>query len=76
MKSVHIRDVSPATLAALKRLAKSHRRSLQEELHAILERAARAAPPEEQADLSWHTVESGGRSPTWSRNETYDDRGR
>ena len=47
-----------------------------EELHAILEHAARTAPPEEQADLSWHTVETGRRSPTWSRSEIYCDRGR
>ena len=39
MKSLHIRDVDPNILAALKRLAKSHRRSLQGELHTILERA-------------------------------------
>ena len=76
MKSVHIRDVSPATLAGLKRLAKSHGRSLQGELHAILERAARTAPPEVKTGLDWITVETGGRSPTWSRREIYDDRGR
>ena len=76
MRSVHIRDVSPATLAALKRLARRHQRSLQEELRAILESAARTAPPEEHADLSWHTVETGRRSPAWSRSEIYCDRGR
>ena len=75
MKSVHIRDVSPATLAALKRLAKSHGRSLQGELQAILDGAARTAPPEEETGLDWITVEAGG-SPTWSRSEIYDDRGR
>ena len=76
MKSIHIRDIEEATLAALKRLARCHRRSFQEELRAILENAARTAPPEEQPDLSWHTVETGRRSPTWSRRETCDDRGR
>ena len=75
MKSIHIRDVSPATLAALKRLAKSHGRSLQGELHPILERAARTAAPEEETRLDWITVETGG-SPPWSRSEIYDDRGR
>lgn len=76
MKSIHIRGIEEATLAALKRLARGHRRSLQEEIRAILERAARTAPPEEQSELDWITVETGGRSPTWSRSESYDDRGR
>ena len=76
MKSVHIRDIEEATLAALKRLAKCHRRSLQGELRAILDRAARTAPPEEEAGLDLITVETGSRSPTWSRSEIYDDRGR
>ena len=76
MKSVHIRDIEEATLAALKRLAKCHRRSLQGELHAILDRAARTAPPEEEAGLDLITVETGSRSPTWSRSEIYDDQGR
>ena len=76
MKSVHIRGIEAATLAALKRLARCHRRSLQGELHAILERAARTAPPGEEAGLDWITVKTGGPSPTWSRSEIYDDRGR
>ena len=41
MTSIHIRDVAPETLQALKGLARSHHRSLQGELHTILERAAR-----------------------------------
>lgn len=45
MRAIHIRDVDPAMSTALKRLAKSHRRSLQAELRVILERAARTAPP-------------------------------
>lgn len=77
MKSIHIRDVEPGTLAALKRLAKSHRRSLQGELQVILERAARAAPAEPTTELpDWITVETGRRSPTWARSEIYGDRGR
>ena len=76
MKSLHIRDVDPNTLEALKRLAKSHRRSLQGELHIILERAARTAPPEQLEAISWITVETGRATSTWSRNEIYDDDGR
>lgn len=76
MKSLHIRDVDPNTLAALKRLAKSHRRSLQEELHIILERAARTAPPKQLEAISWITVETGRATSTWSRSEIYDDDGR
>ena len=76
MKSLHIRDVDPNILAALKRLAKSHRRSLQGELQAILERAARTAPPEQPEAMSWVTVETGRSTSTWSRSEIYDDDGR
>lgn len=76
MKSLHIKDVDPNTLAALKRLAKSHRRSLQGELHIILERAARTAPPEQLEAISWISVETGRAASTWSRNEIYDDDGR
>ena len=76
MKSLHIRDVDPNTLAALKRLAKSHRRSLQGELHIILERAARTAPPEEPEAIAWIMVETCRATSTWSRSEIYDDDGR
>lgn len=71
MNALHIRDVEPDTLAALKRLARSHRRSLQGELGAILERAALLAPPpEEEPGLDLVTVSTGGRSP-WTREEIY-----
>ena len=76
MKSIHIRAIHPATLAALKRLARIHHRSLQGELLTILEQAARLAPPEsEEEEPSWITVETGGVS-TWPRSELYDDQGR
>ena len=76
MKSIHIRAVHPDTLAALKRLARSHHRSLQGELLTILDRAARLAPPEtEEEEPSWITVDTGG-SSTWPRSELYDDQGR
>ena len=76
MSSIHVRDVAPATLRALKRLARSNRRSLQGELLAILERAARMAPPEPPASpLDLVTVRTGRTAP-WSREEMYGPSGR
>lgn len=76
MKSILIRNLQPDTLAALKRLASSHRRSLQGELLTILDKAARQAPPEgEDDEPSWITVETD-RSSTWPRDEIYGDEGR
>ena len=73
MKSVHIRDIEPSVLTGLKRLARSHHRSLQGELRDILSHAARLAPPEEHnAHLDLVTVSTGGVSQ-WSRDEIYDD---
>lgn len=76
MSSIHIRDVPPQTLTSLKRLASSHHRSLQGELRAILERAAKMAPPAPDADsLELVTVRVGG-SSSWRREEIYaPDRG-
>lgn len=76
MSSVHIRDISPRTLSSLKRLARSHHRSLQGELHAILERAARMAPPEAaERSLDIVTVKVGGEH-SWTRDEIYGSGGR
>lgn len=76
MKAIHIRDIEPVTLARLKRLARSHHRSLQGELHVILEQAARLAPPEaEPPPLSLVTVATGNQG-SWRREEIYDDQGR
>ena len=71
MKSIHIRDVEPAVLGALKRLARAHHRSLQGELHAILERAARLAPEEAgEESLTLVTANAGSKS-SWDRSELY-----
>jgi len=72
MKSVHIRNISPETLEALKRLAALHRRSLQGELLAILEQAAGLAPPPRPQPLELHFVDTG-RPETLRRSEIYDD---
>lgn len=76
MSSVLIRDIAPQTLSSLKRLARSHHRSLQGELHAVLERAARMVPPE-TADCSLDivTVKVGGKQ-SWARDEIYGNEGR
>lgn len=76
MKSVHIRDVAPVTIAALKRLARAHKRSMQGELREILERAARQAPPEEgDEEFRLITVKTGRKS-AWNREEIYGESGR
>ncbi len=75
MKSLHIRDVPPETVAALKRLARQHHRSLQGELRAILDHAARLAIDGEHSELKLHVVETG-RDHTWPRDDIYDDSAR
>ena len=76
MSSIHIRDVAPDTRHALKRLARSHHRSLQGELHSILERAARMAPPEDDVrTLDLVTVRTG-HTTSWSRDEIHGPDGR
>lgn len=76
MHSILIRNVPSPTLRALKRLSRSHHRSLQEELRVILDRAAERAPADENSGpLKLVTVKTDG--PTsWSREEIYDDDGR
>lgn len=76
MSSIHIREVPPETLRALKRLAKSRHRSLQGELHAILGRVARMAPSgTEGRRLNLITVRLG-QSTCWDRDEIYGSDGR
>ena len=75
MSSIHIRQVEPATLAALKRLARIHHRSLQGELRAILDRAAQLAPEEDREGIHLVTVRTG-QTATWSREEIYGSDGR
>ncbi|MCY3564854.1 MAG: hypothetical protein OXH27_01595 [Gammaproteobacteria bacterium] len=76
MHSILIRNVPPNTLRALKRLARSHHRSLQGELRVILDRAAELAPAGDIAgSLELVTVKTKG-STSWSREEIYGDDGR
>ena len=76
MTSIHIRHVVPATLHPLKRLARSHHRSLQGELHAILERAAMLAPRVEAVRTLNLVTSRTGRKSSWSRDDVYGLDGR
>ena len=76
MKSILIREIDQDTLNALKRLAKFHNRSLQGELHAIIDRAVKMSPsslPERNLELV--TVKTKTAS-SWRREEIYDSEGR
>ncbi len=76
MPGIHVRNVPPETLEALKLRAAAHYRSLQGEIRTILDRAAKAAPPREgYPPIRLHQVEVGG-SRSWSREEIYGDEGR
>ena len=57
------------------RLVRSHKRSLQREIHAILDKASRLAPDESGDELNLVIVNTGGTS-TWSRVEIYGRGGR
>jgi plasmid stability protein len=76
MKSLHIRNVEPQTIERLKRLARSHNRSLQGELRDILNRAARV-PLEDYAEESLDLVTVNTETQSrWTREEIYGDQPR
>ena len=75
MKSILIRDLPEQTLENLKRLAKYHHRSLQGELHFILEDASERAPRHNSGSLRIKTVNTRNQG-TWSREEIYGDEAR
>lgn len=76
MAAVQIRDVAPEVIAALKRRAARHERSLEGELRYILAAIAREEPsssPLPPIDLKL----SPASPPTdWRREEIYGDDGR
>lgn len=76
MNAVHITRVPPQTISALKRLARSHHRSLQGELRVTLERAARMAPPAGTADELKLVTAKTGYTGSWRREEIYGADGR
>jgi len=73
MKSLLVRDLDDGTLGTLKRLARFHNRSLQGELHEILERAAKLAPGlDADAELELVHARTNGET-SWTREEIYSD---
>ena len=81
MAVVHVRDVPDEVLAALKRSARLHQRSLQGEVLHLLSQAARQAPPAEALPpiLSLLRLAHGvpASDDTCSREDIYgDDDGR
>ena len=75
MKSILIRDLPEQTLENLKRLAKYHHRSLQGELHFILEEVSERTPRHNPGSLRIKTVNTGNQG-TWNREEIYGDEAR
>ena len=75
MKSILVRNLPEQTLSRLKRLADYHHRSLQGELHYLLEEASRLAPESGSEKLRIHTVNTGNQG-FWSREEVYGDEAR
>lgn len=76
MPAVHIRDLAPDVLEALKRRARRHQRSLQGELRSILATVAEEeAPLEPTPPLRLNFSRASPRSG-WSREDIYSDDGR
>lgn len=76
MSSILIRDIDERTLTALKKLADRHHRSLQGELHYILEQASELEKSELlNEELNLITVHTGY-SGTWNREDIYGNDGR
>ncbi len=72
MKSLHIRAVPEQTIERLKRRARRHHRSLQGELQALLEEAAKQGVSDDGGEFSLHTVRTQG-VQNWSREGIYED---
>ena len=73
MKSLLIRDLPEDTIASLKNLARRHHRSLQGELHFILERASNLDREDSvHEELELYTVHSNSDS-SWDRESLYND---
>lgn len=73
MKSIHVRDVEENVLMRLKRRAALHHRSLQGELHAILEDAAEQVSLEVAEDALDLIVVDTAVEQRFSREEMYGD---
>jgi plasmid stability protein len=76
MPAVQIRDVSPEVIAALKRRAARHERSLEGELRYILAAIAREEPPPPPLPAIELKLAQVSPPTTWRREEIYGDDGR
>jgi plasmid stability protein len=76
MPAVQIRDVSPEVIAALKRRAARHERSLEGELRYILAALAREEPPSSPLPPLELRLSQASPPTTWRREEIYGDDGR
>ena len=76
MPAVQIRDVSPEVIAALKRRAARHERSLEGELRYILTALAREEAPSPPLPPIELKLSQAVPSTQWSREEIYGDDGR
>ena len=76
MPAIQIRDVAPEVIAALKRRAARHERSLEGELRYILAVLAREEPPPPPLPAIELKLSQASPPTTWSREEIYGDDGR
>jgi plasmid stability protein len=76
MPAVQIRDVSLDVIAALKRRAARHERSLEGELRYILAVVAREEPPPSPLPPVDLKLSQASPPTTWRREEIYGDDGR
>ena len=76
MPALLVRALTEETVAALKRRAQRHRRSLQKELRRIIEEAAKEAPAARPLPpIALHMSKARHRA-SWRREEIYGDDGR
>jgi len=76
MPAIQIRDVPAEVIAALKRRASRHERSLEGELRYLLAAIAREEPPSTPLPPLQLKLSQAPSSTTWSREEIYGDDGR
>jgi len=73
MPAVQIRDVPSEVVAALKRRAARHERSLEGELRLILASIAREEPPSPPLPPLQLKLSQASPPTTWGRDEIYGD---
>jgi plasmid stability protein len=76
MPAIQIRDVPLEVIAALKRRAARHERSLEGELRYVLASIAREEPPPLPLPPLGLKLSQASPPSTWRREEIYDDDGR